>query len=45
MHKMILRLRIGREFVFECESYTIERLKYDGSLDTLKRIYQGGDTE
>ena len=40
MHKMILRLKSGREIVFECESYTIERFKYDGGLANF--TYNGG---
>lgn len=40
MHKMILRLKSGREFWFECESFKIERFKYDGSLSNF--TYNGG---
>ncbi len=40
MNKVILRLKSGREFVFECESYGIERFRYDGSLSDF--TYKGG---
>lgn len=32
MNKVILRLKSGREFVFECESYSLQTLKLDVSL-------------
>ena len=40
MNKVVLRLKSGREFMFECESYKIERFKYDGSLSNF--TYKGG---
>ena len=32
MNKIILRLKSGREFVFECESYSLRTSNLDGSL-------------
>lgn len=40
MTKIILRLKSGREFAFECESYSLQTLKMDGSLCNFK--YEGG---
>lgn len=40
MNKVILRLKSGREFVFECESYSFQTLKLDGSLCDF--TYKGG---
>ena len=40
MNKVILRLKSGREFVFECESYSLQTLKLDGSLSDF--TYKGG---
>ena len=40
MNKIILRLKSGREFVFECESYSLQTLKLDGSLSDF--TYKGG---
>lgn len=40
MNKVILRLKSGREFVFECESYSLQTLKMDGSLCDF--TYKGG---
>ena len=40
MNKVILRLKSGREFVFECESYSLLTLKLDGSLRDF--TYKGG---
>ena len=40
MQKVILRLKSGREFVFECDSYSLHTLKLDGSLCDF--TYKGG---
>lgn len=40
MNKVILRLKSGREFVFECESYSLQIFKLDGSLSDF--TYKGG---
>lgn len=40
MKKVILRLKSGREFVFECESYSLKFSKLDGSLCDF--TYKGG---
>lgn len=40
MESVILRLKSGREFRFECTSYSIQTLKQDGSLCGFK--YEGG---
>lgn len=40
MNKIILRLKSGREFAFECESYSLHTLKLDGSLHDF--TYKGG---
>lgn len=40
MNKVILRLKSGREFVFECESYSLQIFKHDGSLSNF--TYKGG---
>ena len=39
MNKVILRLKSGREFVFECESYSLQTFKMDGSLSDF--TYKG----
>lgn len=36
MYKVILRLKSGREFNFECESYEVSRLNIDNSLCDFK---------
>lgn len=40
MNKVILRLKSGREFVFECESYSLQTFKLNGSLSDF--TYKGG---
>lgn len=40
MNIVILRLKSGREFVFECESYSLRTFKVDGSLCDF--TYEGG---
>lgn len=40
MNKIILRLKSGREFKFECESYTLRTLNLDGRLCDFN--YEGG---
>ena len=40
MNKVILRLKSGREFVFECESYSLQTFKVDGSIRDF--TYKGG---
>ena len=40
MHKVVLRLKSGREFQFKCKSYEIATFKMDGSL--LDFSYEGG---
>ncbi len=40
MKKVILRLKSGREFVFECESYSLQTYKSDGSICGF--TYKGG---
>ena len=40
MNKVILRLKSGREFKFECTEYSIKTLKQDGSLCGFN--YKGG---
>lgn len=40
MNKVILRLKSGREFRFECTEYSIQTLKRDGSLCGF--TYKGG---
>lgn len=40
MNKVILRLKSGREFAFECESYSLQTVKIDGSLCGF--TYEGG---
>lgn len=40
MKKVILRLKSGREFVFECESYSLSTHKLDGSICDF--TYKGG---
>lgn len=40
MNKVILRLKSGREFVFECESYSLRTFNLDGSLCDFN--YKGG---
>ena len=40
MNKIILRLKSGREFRFECESYSLHTLKLDNSLYGF--TYKGG---
>ena len=40
MNKVILRLKSGREFVFECESYSLLTSKLDGSFCDF--LYKGG---
>lgn len=40
MNKVILRLKSGREFAFECESYSLQVFKMDGSLCDF--TYNGG---
>lgn len=40
MESVILRLKSGREFRFECTEYSIQTLKQDGSLCGFK--YEGG---
>ena len=40
MNKVILRLKSGREFAFECESYSLQTFKLDGSLSDF--TYKGG---
>lgn len=40
MNKVILRLKSGREFVFECESYSLRASNLDGSLCGFN--YKGG---
>ena len=32
MNKIILQLKGGREFVFECEEYSLETFKVNGSI-------------
>ena len=40
MTKLILRLKSGREFTFECEEYSLNTLKLDGSIKDF--TYKGG---
>ncbi len=40
MKSVILRLKSGREFKFECTSYSIQTLKQNGRLCGFK--YEGG---
>lgn len=40
MHDIIMRLKSGREFRFQCEEYTIETLELDGMLAEFS--YKGG---
>lgn len=40
MHKIIVRLKSGREFSFKCKEYSIKTFKMDGSLSDFS--YKGG---
>lgn len=40
MNKVILRLKSGREFEFECESYSLQTFKLDDRLCDF--TYKGG---
>lgn len=40
MNEILMRFKSGREFRFKCEEYTIETLKFDGSLSEFS--YKGG---
>lgn len=43
MHKMMVRLKSGREFRFSCESYTIEKSTDSGMITRFN--YEGGQGE
>ena len=40
MHKIVERLKSGREFQFRCKEYSIKTFKQDGSLAEF--TYEGG---
>lgn len=40
MTSVILRLKSGREFMFECESYSLQTVKLNGNLYSF--TYKGG---
>ncbi len=40
MNKIMLRLKSGREFVFECKSYSLQTFKLDDRLYDF--AYEGG---
>lgn len=40
MHRLIMRLKSGREFKFSCKTYEFERSKLGGTLVRFK--YTGG---
>ena len=40
MHKINMRLKSGKEYIFECEHYILEKSKLTGEL--FKFSYEGG---
>lgn len=43
MNKIMLQLKSGREFMFECESYSLQIFKLDDRLCDF--VYEGGIEE